>query len=117
VNTETGKSTPSVTFTALLWLGMIIAVAGLIVTLLGAGHAIEFSAKIGETEIKTTSAGLALLALGLFVDGFVATRLPTGVSVFEVRKPTLLETIAAKALWIFVAAVVVVILCVLSLKR
>lgn len=86
-------------------------------TLLGAGHAVEFSAKIGDTEVKTTSAGLALLALGLFIDGFIATRLPAGVSVFEVHKPTMLETIAAKAMWFLGAAVVVLIACVLSLKR
>jgi hypothetical protein len=117
VNTETGKSTPSVTFTALLWLGMLIALSGLLVTLLGTGHAVEFSAKIGDIEIGTTSAGLALLALGLFVDGFVATRLPASVSVFEVRKPTILESIAAKAMWILGAAVLAFLVCALSLRH
>ncbi len=110
------KATPSIIFTAILVLGMVIALCGLIVTLLGAGHAVDFSAKVGNVELKTTSTGLVLLSLGLFIDGFIATRLPAGVSVFEVRKPTLLEYISSRAIYILAAAVVAGVLCILTLN-
>jgi hypothetical protein len=97
----------SITFTALIWLGMFLAAAGAVVAILGIGGAIEFSGKVGGAEVKTTSMGLAILAIGGLLAGGVATRLPKGTEVLEGgdRQP-FLDWIAEHAGWLIGLAVV-----------
>lgn len=108
---------PSATFTALIWFGMFLAAAGMVIAILGVGGAIEFSAKADGAEIKTTSLGLAILAIGCLLSGVVATRLPKGVSVFAVSRPTPIEWIVLHAAWFIALAVVASALVAVSIWR
>jgi hypothetical protein len=106
----------SITFTALIWFGMLLAAAGAAVAILGIGGAVEFSAKVGSTELKTTSVGLAICAIGCLLAGGVATRLPKDVAVLATRKPTFIDWISQYAWWVLGLALVAVVLFLLSLR-
>lgn len=75
------KNKRSVTFTALIWLGMILALLGAIVAILGFGGAITFEGTLGSLKVQTTSVGLAIMIVGAFLSGTVATNLPKNVQV------------------------------------
>jgi hypothetical protein len=105
----------NVTFTALIWLGMILTVVGVVVALLGIGGTINLSAKIGDYELQTTSLGVAIMALGAIMAAFVAVKLPKGVVPFAVERRTLLDRIAAQSGWVIILAIVAVVLFILSL--
>jgi len=106
---------PSVTFTALIWFGMVLAAVGVVVALLGVGDAVDFNVKLGDAEVTTSSLGLAILAVGALLAGFVATRLPKNVAVFAITQPTFLERVAQRAGWFLVLAIVAIALLVASL--
>ena len=105
---------PSVTFTALIWLGMLLMLAGAAVAVLGVGAAVEFKAKIGGNEITTTSLGLAIMATGAVVAAYVATKLPKGVTVFAVHEPTWQDRVADKSGWLVAIAAIILVLLALS---
>jgi hypothetical protein len=106
---------PSITFTALIWLGMILAVAGAVVVVLGVGGAVNFSLKASGIELKSTSTGLALCAIGCLLAGGVATRLPPGVAVLGGRA-TFMGWMSRHAWWVLAVGVVIIVLLFLSLR-
>ncbi len=108
---------PSVTFTALIWLGMLLTLGGAIVALLGIGTAVEFKAKIGDGEVTTTNLGLAIMAIGAILAALVATKLPKGITVFAVSKPTWGDRFSENSGWLVAFAVLTIILLGFSLWR
>jgi hypothetical protein len=66
---------------------------GVVVVLLGLGNGSAFSFKFEKVELSTSSSGLAIIAIGALLSGYVATRLPANVMVFGIEKPTLLDQI------------------------
>src|SRR5687767_1422989 len=92
----------SVTFTALIFVGMAIAIGGLIIIVLGLGGSTRFELKVGEVEVATTSVGLAVLTVGAIMSAVIALKLPEGVQVFGATNPTMIERFASFAplLWI-----------------
>jgi uncharacterized membrane protein YidH (DUF202 family) len=73
----------SVTFTALIWTGLIVVLAGVAMTAFGSldtGATIEVS--WGKARLKTVHVGLALVIVGALLAGIVSLRLPKNVRVF-----------------------------------
>lgn len=108
-------SKPSVTFTALIWLGIVLALVGAAVAILGAGGAITFNAKFGDAELHTTNLGLVILVAGASLAAFVTAKLPKGVTVFAVQKRTMEDRFAASSGWFAAFALFTVLLLILSL--
>jgi formate hydrogenlyase subunit 3/multisubunit Na+/H+ antiporter MnhD subunit len=85
----------SITFTALIWTGIVLCIAGFIITALGLGGVTLFEAGIGDFTVKTTNSGLALIVIGAALSYFVSRALPTGVAVLgndpTREEPTLRE--------------------------
>ncbi len=109
------ETKPSITFTALIWLGMLLAVAGAVVAVLGIGGAVTFSAKYGGNEFSTTNLGCAMMMIGAVLAAVVALKLPKGISVFAVQQQSWGDRFAANAGWLAVLAGGTVLLFVLSL--
>ncbi len=86
---------PSVTFTALIFFGMAIALAGVVLLLLGAGGAASFELALGGVTLKTTSVGLAVIGIGAALSAGVAMNLPDNVQVFSRTAPTMAERLRA----------------------
>lgn len=105
----------SITFTVLIWFGMLLAAVGAAVAILGVGGAVAFSAKVGSIELKTTSIGLAICALGCLLAGGVATRLPKGVEVLGARA-SFMNWMSRHAWWVLALALVAVVLLLFSLR-
>lgn len=108
---------PSVTYTVLIWFGMLLALIGVAIAVLGLGDVVEFSAKVGNAQLKSTSLGLIVVAIGIFLAGFIATRMPKGVTVFATTAPTWNERIAARAGLLFLLGIVALALLGFSLWR
>jgi hypothetical protein len=108
---------PSVTLTALIWLGMLLTLAGAIFALLGVGAAVDFKAKIGESEVTTTNLGLAVMATGAILAAAVATNLPKGVTTFAVHKQTWQDRFSDHAGWLVAFAILIVLLFAFSLWK
>ncbi len=106
---------PSVTYTALIWLGMILAVVGAVVAVLGIGGAVTFSAKYSGGEFSTTNLGCAIMMTGAVLAAVVALKLPKGVVVFAVQEQTWGDRFAANAGWLAVLAGGTVLLFILSM--
>lgn len=83
----------SVTFTALVWTGILLAIAGAVVAVLGLGNVTSFQGKIGNIQITTTSIGLVIMIVGSVLAGTIALHLPKDVRVFGETKDTLMEKI------------------------
>jgi uncharacterized membrane protein len=111
------SSRPSVTYTALIWLGILLVLIGLVVTLLGVGGAVTFDAKINDIEFHTTNLGLAILMVGAVLAALVAIKLPKGVEVFAVQRRTFLDRVAANSGWITLCALLAIILFVAAWIR
>ncbi len=101
---------PNVTFTALIWLGMLLVLAGAVFALLGLGAAVDFKAKIAGGEVTTTSAGLAVMAVGAIMAATVATKLPKGVVVFAVQRRTWQDRLSDRSGWLVAFAILAVLL-------
>lgn len=101
----------SVVFTAIIFVGLVIALAGVGMLILGVGGATTFSFSMGDFEVETTSVGLAVLAVGAAMSAFLATNLPEGVQVFGPTERTFTDKLShfAPVLW-GVAAVAVLLL-------
>lgn len=79
---EMASDSRSMTFTALVVLGMVIALAGVVMLLLGLGGSSSFDLKLGDWSVSTTSTGLAIVAIGAALAAGVALNLPDGVQVY-----------------------------------
>lgn len=108
---------PNVTFTALIWLGMFLALAGAAVAIFGIGAPTNFDAKLGGGEVSTTNLGLAILAIGAAMAAFVATRLPKGVMPFAVHKVTWQDRFSANSAWLVAFAILAFLLFCLSIWK
>jgi hypothetical protein len=106
----------SITFTALIWFGMLLGAVGAVVAILGVGGAVSFSIKIGSVDANTTSVGLAICVIGCLLAGGVATRLPKGVSVLGRRHSSFMNWISRHAWWLLALALVAVALFLISLR-
>lgn len=95
---KTSKKTLSITFTLLIWSGIVLAFLGAIVAIIGVGGATAFDGKFGNIEIKTTSVGLAILVVGSVLAGTIALRLPKDVRVLNRTRQTIVEKIAERAI-------------------
>ncbi len=80
----------SITFTALVWVGILLCISGAVVAVLGFGSSTVFEVHIGSVEVKTTQVGLAILVVGALLSFFTAQKLPTGVMILA-DKPTFME--------------------------
>ncbi|GAC1447669.1 MAG: hypothetical protein PVS3B1_32810 [Ktedonobacteraceae bacterium] len=107
------KKTP-ITFTALIWSGILIAAFGAIVAVFGVTGATVFEGKIGDIEVKTQSVGLAILVIGAVLAGFIATHLPGDVRILARKPRSLTEKIASRAIYFFIIGVVACILLIIS---
>jgi hypothetical protein len=87
----------SVTFTALIFFGMVIALVGLILAALGLGGVSTFEFAVGDFTLKTTSVGLAVLAVGVGLSAGVALNLPENVELFGPTERTMTERLRGLA--------------------
>jgi hypothetical protein len=71
----------SVTFTALIWLGIVLAMLGAVVAVLGLGGSTVFEVTVHGITVKTSQTGLAILAIGALLSGLIAVKIPKGVRV------------------------------------
>lgn len=109
-------SQKSVTFTAIILVGLALAVLGAITAILGLGEAITLELTLGDYTVKTTSVGLAILVVGALLAGVVALRLPRNVQVFgNGSQPSWGERLAARPVVFLATAAVAVVLLVVSL--
>src|SRR5262249_48111130 len=113
------KKRISITFTALIWTGLLLAIAGTIFTLLGLSGQSLFEASIGNLTIKTAHVGLTLVVIGSLLAGFIAMNLPEGVELYAEQGRSLTERVAENArLPCFALAIIgVIALVVYSLAR
>ena len=80
----------SITFTALIWTGILLCIFGSIVAVLGLNGSTTFEIHIKSAEVKTTQVGLVILIAGVILSFFTAQRLPPGVIVLG-DEPTFTE--------------------------
>ena len=101
---------PSVTYTALIGVGLVLVLLGAVLVALGLGGAAQFSAEAAGAKLSTTNSGLALAGIGAALAGIVAVKMPRHVRVFSDRSPpdlgTRLEPFAVPLLGIGLAALV-----------
>lgn len=104
----------SITFTGMIWIGMILVLFGAVIAALGLGGTKSFEGSFGTLKITTTQTGLVIAILGAVLSGYMALHLPKGVSVLAYKKASLAERITKKipliAAIIIVLAVVFLIL-------
>jgi len=87
----------SITYTALIWTGIILALFGAITAVLGLGGATVFEGSLGSIKVKTTQTGLAILVVGAALAGTIALKLPKGIVVLEEgEKYSLTEKLARR---------------------
>lgn len=105
----------SITFTVLIFFGMLVALVGLVVLLFGLGGSTSFEFSISDLAVKTTSVGLAILALGAGLSAVIALNLPDEVQVFGETPATLRDRLKAFSLVFVGVAVVAGVALVISL--
>jgi hypothetical protein len=109
------SSKPSITFTVLILCGAGIALFGCIVVVFGLAAPTAIELKLGEFELNTSSAGLALVALGVGLAAYVATHLPDTVRVFGKVQETFPERVARHKLALLLVFGLFVLLFLVSL--
>ncbi len=80
----------SITFTALIWTGILLSIFGAIVTVLGLGGSTLFEVSIGSVTVKMKATGLIIIVIGAALSFFTAQNLPPDVIVLG-DEPTLME--------------------------
>lgn len=111
--TGSGTPRPSIIYSAVVVVGLLLSVAGAVCALMGVGGVTAFGGKIGDVEVSTTSTGLAVLAIGAAMALVAVTRKPADVQLFSgASKPDALDGLR---LPLFVAAVVAAGLLLVSL--
>lgn len=110
------KNKVSITYTALIWAGILLALFGAIVTVMGLGGSIVFEGSVGDIKVKTTQTGLAILVVGAVLSGAIALKLPKGIVVLEKgEKYSFTEKLARRIpILSIVMGIVAIILLVLS---
>ncbi len=104
----------SITFTALIWVGILLCIFGAVVAVLGLSGSIAFEAHIGSVEVKTTQTGLAILVVGALLSFFTAQRLPHDVIVLG-DEPTLMEKLVRQVPMVSILmCIITVVLLILS---
>lgn len=107
------KRKVSITFTVLIWVGMLLAILGAVVAALGLGDSTLFEGSLGDFKIKTSQVGLVILAIGAALSYFTSQNLPSGTTVLG-DSPTLLDRVKRNlpvlSLLAFVIAVVLLVL-------
>jgi hypothetical protein len=73
----------SFVYTALIVVGLLLAVTGAVVAVLGVGGAVEFQGAAAGAKVSTTSVGLAIMTAGALMATVVAIKLPAHVRVFS----------------------------------
>jgi hypothetical protein len=109
------KPQRSVTFTVLIFVGMIIALAGVAILLLGLDKSATFDFEMSGVKIKTSSVGLAVLAVGSLLSAGVALNLPENVRVFGPTPPTRTERLKGLARPLFAITFIALLALVISL--
>lgn len=94
----------SITHTALIWVGIILILVGVVMTLFGFGSdAIAFEAVVFDAvELSTSHIGLVLIVIGALLSAFTCSRLPSDVRVFHAGKQSFSQTLAENGLVPFV---------------
>lgn len=80
------KKEKSVTFTALIWLCMLLMIFGAVVAVLGLGGSTFLQFEVQDTTIKTTNVGLAIMAIAGFVITLFIAKHPKDVQLFGAGK-------------------------------
>lgn len=109
------ESRPSVTFTILIFVGMVIALVGLVILLMGLGGATTLEFSVAGAEVKTTSAGLGVLAAGCALSAVVALNLPANVQVFGPTPATPTERLRRLGMPLLVVCAVCIIALLISI--
>lgn len=88
----------SFTYTILIWTGILIAISGIIIFILGIGGLTEIIVNILGIELRTNQVGIAILVIGAALADSVALKIPKETRVLEERKRnhTLTERISRK---------------------
>lgn len=68
----------SITFTALIWLGIILTILGAIAAIFGIGSPTTFEFSFGDLSVKTSQVGLAIMAVGSVLALFTIKIVPEG---------------------------------------
>lgn len=85
----------SLTYTVLIWLGMVLCVVGAVAAIVGVGGSNAFALTFGDFEAKSTQVGLSIMVIGAALAGVVALKLPAGVRVLaEHSQPGFTEKLA-----------------------
>jgi len=72
----------SITFTAIIWVGLLLAVFGALVAALGLGGVTTFTFKWKDVvELNSTSIGLIIMVAGILLALYQANHLPGGTRV------------------------------------
>lgn len=72
----------SITFTIIIWVGLLLAVFGAVVAALGLGGVTTFTFKWKDIiELNSTSVGLIIMAAGILLALYQANHLPKGIHV------------------------------------
>lgn len=76
------KQEISITFTAIIWVGLLLAIFGAVVAALGLGGVTTFTFKWKDVvELNSTSIGLIIMAAGILSTLYQANHLPKGTRV------------------------------------
>jgi hypothetical protein len=82
----------SITFTAIIWVGLLLTIFGAVVATLGLGGVTTFTFKWKDVvELNSTSVGLIVMAAGILLTLYQANNLPNGIHVLTktlMGKPT-----------------------------
>ena len=111
------KDKLSITYTALIWTGIVLMLFGAITAILGFGGSTFFEASFGDLKVKTNQIGLAILIIGAVFTATIARKLPKGVKILGegVEKYSFTEKLARK-IPIFSLAIIVVAIILLVLS-
>jgi hypothetical protein len=107
----------SITLTVLIGSYVLVMLVGIVMAIGGKASHLDLSLTTTGFKISTSNVGLALVALGGFLAGLVALRLPKGVQVFAPgNEPSRIKEFARKAgPWLFAVGLVALALILLSL--
>lgn len=111
------KNRVSITYTVLIWAGIVLALFGAIIAIVGLGGSTAFEASFGDLKINTNQTGLAILVIGAVLAATIALKLPKGIIVLGEggEKYSFTEKLARKIpIFSLVIIVVAIILLVLS---
>lgn len=93
----------SVTFTALIWIGIFLILCGVGVAAFDIGADTEIiELTWGSASLKTSQVGLAMIVIGALLASIVALRLPSDVRVFnDSRRVSFMEKVLERAAILF----------------